>query len=154
MQITHLKTCIEKNVVIELISTEDYKVITKKRYWFNWKTEKENKIYKLRFEGSDDILGLMALIYFKEEERIQINLLAVSKENRGDKKEYVGIAGNLIAYACREILKLHGINGCVSLESKTVLKAHYMKKYGMLDAGHQVFLEGSSLLKLLNKYKV
>ena len=44
MQITHLKTGIEKNVVIELISTEDYKVITKKRYWFNWKTEKENKV--------------------------------------------------------------------------------------------------------------
>ena len=154
MQITHLKTGKSKTVVIEPIRSEDYKLITKSRYWFNWRTEKENSVYKLRIEGSEEILGIMSLVYFEEEKRFQINLLAVSKENRGSKREYEGIAGNLIAFACREILKLHGINGCVSLEPKTVLKIHYIKKYGMLDAGHQVFLEGPSLLKILSKYKL
>lgn len=154
MHVTHLKTGANKKVVIETVSYKDYKLITKKRFWFDWRTEKGNSVYKLRMEGSDDILGLMSLVYFEEEERFQINLLAVSKENRGSKKEYEGIAGNLIAFACREILKLHGINGCVSLEPKTLLKTYYIKKYGMLDAGYQVFLEGSSLLKLLSKYKV
>jgi hypothetical protein len=154
MHIIHLKTGKHKTVVIDPIRTEDYKVITKTRYWFNWRTEKENSVYKLRIDGSDAILGLISLVYFEGEERFQINLLAVSKENRGSKKEYEGIAGNLIAYACREILKLHGLSGCVSLEPKTLLKPHYIKKYGMLDAGYQVFLEGPSLLKLLSKYKL
>ncbi len=154
MHITHLKTGITKPVFVELVNPEDFKLITKKRYWFNWKVEKGNWVYKLRIEGSDDILGVMSLVYIKEEERVQINLLAVSKENRGKGKEYEGIAGNLIAFACREILKLHGIRGCVSLVPKDILKSHYMKKYRMLDAGYQVFLEGSSLLKLLRDNNV
>jgi hypothetical protein len=108
----------------------------------------------LTLAGSNDILGLMSLIHYEEEKRFAINLLAVSKENRGKQKTYEHIAGNLIAYACREALRLYALDGCVSLVPKTELKNHYIKKYGMLDASWQLFLEGRSLLNLLNMYEV
>ncbi|WP_395052319.1 N-acetyltransferase [Flavobacterium sp.] len=150
-RITHLENSVKINVVIELVTAEDYKKITKANYFFNWNLEKENLVYKLRISFSDEILGLISLIHFEQEERIEIKLLTVSKENRGKNKKYDGIAENLIAFACREAVKKHAENACVSLFPKTELRSHYINKYGMLEAGLQIFLEGISLFKLLEK---
>lgn len=152
--ITHIKEASEIDVVIERVREEDYKSITKARFFFNWKTEKDKEVYKLSVAGADEILGLMSLINYPDEQRFQINLLSVSKENRGKSKIYDGIAGNLIAYACRESNKLYGADACVSLHPKTELKAHYIEQYGMMDAGMQVFVEGVNLFRLLEKYKI
>lgn len=154
LKITHLETSTKKNVIIELITEEDFKSITKAKYFFNWKKEKENIIYKLRIDGTDEILGLMALKHFEQEERCEIKLLSVSKENRGHNKKHEGITENLIAFACREAVKKYVENACVSLFPKTELKNHYIAKYGMLDAGRQVYLEGISLFKLLKKNEI
>jgi len=153
-KISHIESASEIEVVISPLKDEDYKKITKSRYYFNWKTEKENEVYKITVAGSDEIIGLMSIIHFPEEQRIQINLLSVSKENRGKDKIYDGIAGNLIAYACREGIRLYAEAACVSLQPKTELKEHYMKRYGMADAGMQVFLEGPDLFRLLEKYNI
>lgn len=141
-------------VIIEPAMSEDYKSITKKRFFFNWKTEKKYEVYKLRRASSDSILGLMSFVNFEEEKRIEIKLLSVSIENRGTNKQYERIAGTLIGFACREAKKCYGINGCVSLVPKTELKAHYIVKYEMMDAGKQIFLEGLPLLKMLNNYEL
>lgn len=154
MEIIHVKSKSKRKVIIGPIDNSDYRKITKSRYWFDWRTEKDNLVYKLCLETTGEILGLMSLIHYKDEKRFELHLLAVSKENRGKEKVYKGIAGSLIAYACRKTVKLYAINGCVSLIPKTELKAHYMKTYGMLDAGRQLFLEGRSLLNLLNQYEV
>lgn len=154
MEILDLRNTTRKQIIIELVEDRDYRKITKRHYWFDWKTEKDHLVYKLRLADSQDILGLMSLIHYQEEKRFAINLLAVSKENRGKQKVYEHIAGNLIAYACREVLKLYTLDGCVSLVPKTELRSHYIKKYGMFDAGWQLFLEGRSLLNLLTKYEV
>lgn len=154
MEVIDVKTNTPRKIIIELVDERDYRKITKSRYWFDWKTEKDHMVYKLRLSGSSDILGLMSLIHEGKEKRITLNLLAVSKENRGKQKMYENIAGNLIAYACREALRLYALDGCVSLIPKTELKNHYIKKYGMLDAGWQLFLEGRPLLNLLTTYDV
>ncbi|KOS05421.1 hypothetical protein AM493_04785 [Flavobacterium akiainvivens] len=152
--VTHIKEASEIDVVIERVREEDFKKMTKARFFFNWKTEKENEVYKLTLAGTDEILGVMSLVNYPGEQRCQINLLSVSKENRGKNKIYAGIAGNLIAYACRESIKLYGADACVSLHPKTELKAHYIEQYGMMDAGMQVFVEGINLFRLLEKYKI
>lgn len=139
-------------VVVEPVVKQDYKRIAKSVYFFDWKTEKKNLTYKLKRKDSDAILGLISLMHHQVDQRLEIKLLSVSKENRGRNKRYKRIAGTLIGFACREALKYHGIQGCVSLEPKTKLKRHYMSQYGMLDGGRQVFLEGVSLLKMLNTY--
>lgn len=154
MEVIHVKSNTKKKIVVEPVDEGDYKKITKAKYWFDWNTEKDCVVYKLRLEHTHEILGLMSLIHHEEEMRFEIHLLAVSKENRGKGKVYKGIAGNLIAYACRQAVKRYAINGCVSLVPKTELKGHYMKQYGMLDAGWQLFLEGRSLLNLLYQYEV
>jgi hypothetical protein len=150
-KITHLQTSLQKDIQIEVVTDDDYKIITKAKYFFDWKKEKENWVYKLIVKDSEEILGLMSVENFEDEDRLQINLLAVSKENRGEKKVYEGIAENLIVFACREAVKLYAENACVSLVPKTELKIHYIQKYGMIDAGRQVFLEGIALYKLLEK---
>ena len=152
--ITHVREASEVDVVIERVREEDYKKITKARFFFDWKTEKDNDVYKLYIAGTDEILGVMSLINYPGEQRYQINLLSVSKENRGKNKIYEGIAGNLIAYACRESIRAYGPDACVSLHPKTELKQHYIEQYGMMDAGRQVFAEGINLFRLLEKYKI
>lgn len=140
-------------VKIEALASKDFGKITKSKYFFDWKTEKENEVFKLALLGSDEILGLVSLIEH-DDKRIQINLLAVSKENRGKNKIFEGIAGNLIAWACREAVKRFGEDACISLIPKDRLVKHYMKAYGMMEAGISLFLSDEALLIILEKYKI
>jgi hypothetical protein len=150
-KITHLQTFLRKDILIEPVTAEDFKIITKAKYFFDWNAEKRNGVYKLRLNDSEEILGLISLENYESEDRLQINLLAVSKENRGAEKIYDGIAENLIVFACRLAVKLYAENACVSLIPKTELKIHYIHKYGMIDAGKQIFLEGMALYKLIER---
>jgi len=149
-----VKTSEKKDVVIELVNNSDYKSITKGDYHFDWKLEKNNLVYKLKFPDDNEILGLMSLKIVSRDSRIEIVLLAASVKNTGKDKIYDGIAGNLIAFACRESMKQFGVMACVSLHPKTELKNYYMTQYGFLDAGRQIFLENTSLINLLTKFKI
>lgn len=141
-------------VVVEPVVKEDYKNITKTKYFFNWKTEKRHKVYKLRLSGSDSVLGLVSFIKQDDEQRIEINLLSVSIENRGKRKKYERITGCLIACVCKVAVTEYGEYACVSLIPKTLLKKHYVKSYGMKEAGRSVYLEDKCLLELLLKYEL
>jgi hypothetical protein len=153
MEITEIKTGIKKKVEITTLRKDDIKRLPKSRYSFDWsKVDKSATIFILNEVGSGDILGAIAILKFPDEFRYEIKLLAVSRENVGSKKIYEGIAGCLMAYACKECLKENGELACVSLVPKTKLKPHYIKKYGMEDAGWQIFLAELPLLKMINTY--
>lgn len=154
MEITHVATSKKKEVVIELVEDSDYEITTEVDYHFDWQLEKGNDVYKLKFSNDDEILGLMSLKVVPQEMRIEIVLLASSVRNTGKNKEYDGIAGNLIAFACREAVKLFDIDGCVSLHPKTEIRKHYIEKYGFQNAGIQIFIDGVSLFNLLAKFKI
>ncbi|CAM3409354.1 hypothetical protein [Aquirufa ecclesiirivi] len=154
MDVVIVKSGEIKEIVVERLQDSDYKEITKSKYHFNWKKQKENDVYKLRLIESEEILGLMSMKVYTAEKRIEIVLLACSIANTRKNKIFDRIAGNLIAFACREAIKLFGADACVSLIPKTKLKNHYMSKYGMLDAGRQIYLASNSLINLLIKYKV
>ncbi|RZK66568.1 MAG: hypothetical protein EOO85_26675, partial [Pedobacter sp.] len=84
---------------------------------------------------------IQALHMRSSEERIDIALLAVSLENIGKEKKFDRIAGTLIAFACKEAIRNYNWQfPCVSLIPKTEIKTHYIKKYGMLDGGRQLYL--------------
>ena len=40
-RITHLENSVKINVVIELVTADDYKKITKAKYFFNWNFKKK-----------------------------------------------------------------------------------------------------------------
>jgi hypothetical protein len=144
---------IEVATSISLLEAKNFKQITKKRYFFDWKKERGvADLFKLTLQGESEILGLLALIDFPMEFRIQIHLLCVSRENYGKGKKYDGIAGSLIAFTARIAVSKYFEQACISLLPKTELRAHYKSKYGMLDGGPQLFLEGAGLYAIIKKY--
>jgi hypothetical protein len=155
MTIIEVRTGDRKKVEIKPIERTDFKKLTKKRYSFPWKEwQGKAELYKLCFVGADDILGVMAFTDVPGDQRIEINLLAVSIENKGSGKVYDGIIGCLIAYACSKAAEKYNKYACVSLVPKTVLREHYIKKYGMRDIGmRQLFLEEESLANIILTYR-
>jgi hypothetical protein len=153
MKIIEVKRRINKPVLITKAEYADFKLLTKARFSFMWRDfRKEATIHKLQIEGSKDILGVIGLVDWEDEKRIEIKLIATSVENMGKLKRYDGIAGCLIAFTCREALARYGVEACVSLVPKTQLTPHYIQKYHMKNAGRQLFLDGSNLIKLLKEY--
>ncbi len=139
---------------IEIIPVlaDEYQGITKSRFWFEWKEELSYEVYKLRKKETKGILGLISLDSHSEESRIEIRLLAVSKENRGRNKSFEHIAGNLIAFACIKAITLYGEWACISLIPKTKLADHYIREYGIIQAGRSLFLDGAELIELIGRY--
>lgn len=138
---------------IRELAASDFRTINKKRYFFNWHVLKgECELMKLVLSANDDIVGLLALVDYPEEQRLDIRLLTVSAENKGKQKQYDGIAGNLIAYVCRLAMKKYGYSACVSLIPKTLLREHYKQLYGFKDAGVRVYLDVNPIIALILKY--
>jgi hypothetical protein len=94
----------------------------------------------------------MNIVNFDDEERIEIKLLAIKKDEIGAGKLFEGMAGNLIAFAAKLPVKNYGANAAVSLVPKTLLYRHYMDKYGFEPAGKSLFLGGKNLWKLIKQY--
>jgi hypothetical protein len=128
MEIIEVVTGIKNTVIIREAESEDFRLLTQKLFSFNWKTFKNTTtVYKLQIEGENDILGVMGLIDWPGEVRIEKKLLASSVENIGKEKIYEGIAGCLIAFACRSSVKKYGADACISLVPKTELIQQYGK---------------------------
>jgi hypothetical protein len=135
------------------VEEKDYRLINKRKFFFNWELEKSNcVVFKLVIKGQAGIIGLMALSAYPEEQRYEIKLLCVSRENKGCSKKYDHIAGCLIAYACRQARLNYDAAACVSLIPKTGIKNHYMEKYGMVNAGWQLYLDGQTLDQMILNY--
>jgi hypothetical protein len=99
-----------------------------------------------------DILGVMGIIDVPEDRRIEIKLLANSKENQGRNKLFDRVAGCMIAYACNLATEKYQGDACVSLLPKTNLVNHYIQKYRMVPGGRQLYLEEETMGYIINKY--
>ncbi|MGX5819341.1 hypothetical protein ACWKWU_14145 [Chitinophaga lutea] len=147
--------CTKKRVfieaAIELLDTGELTRTLLSRFEFDWESEMLFQVYKLNLRGKDRILGLMALHIIPEERRIEIRLLEAAAENVGKNKRYDGVAGCLIAYACRQSFKF-GFGGFVSLIPKTKLIRWYCLVYGFVPMGRHLVLEGNNAIALITKY--
>jgi hypothetical protein len=153
MYITEVCSGVCKKAVISQVEPEDFANLTKTRYFFAWKSLRQTAaIYKLQIEGNDDILGVIALVDHPSEKRIEIKLIANSKENQGRFKQYDRIAGCLIAYACKLSADKYSECACVSLIPKTTLVNHYKQKYHMIYGGWQLYLESDALQMIIEKF--
>ena len=72
------------SVEIKPIEDDDYKTLSKGRFFFDWKVEQDYEVYKLQIVGTNEILGLISLERIPTEWRVHIRLLTVSKENQGN----------------------------------------------------------------------
>jgi hypothetical protein len=140
------------NVEILPLEDIDFKSIDKKRYFFDWKTEKAYEIYKLKIINLNDILGIISLERIPQEWRIHIRLLTVSLENKGANKKFDNIAANLITHAAKIAVAEYAELACVSLKPKSNIAQHYIDKYNMNITGMTLSLEVPEILNLINTY--
>ena len=81
-----------------------------------------------------------------------MHLVESAPFNKGKTRMYSGVAGNLVAFACKLSFQ-RGHGGNVSFLSKTQLVEHYEKSLGAFHFGGRVMIiETESALKLINKY--
>jgi len=125
-----------KTLVLPVMQA-DLKNVGKRNGWlFDWKLEfsqPEHKVYKLVAENEPDIIqGLISLE--KDKGFVFMHLIENAPSNKGKGKQYLGVACNLVAYACKLSME-YGFDGVVSFDSKTALIAHYEKTLGAVRLG-------------------
>lgn len=152
MKITNTSTGEKHSVKILPVEIDEFKTLRKDRYFFDWKIEKNQEVYKLQIKGSNDILGLVSIERIPQEWRIHIRLLTVSKENKGNGKKYDKIAGNLIAFVAKIAIREFGELACVSLRPKSQIAQHYIDKYNMNITGMTLSIEVPEIIDLINLY--
>ena len=140
---------------VSLIENVDLKDITKRNGWlFNWKTEfklPDRDVYKLTISGNSKVIqGLVSIT--EREDHVYMHLIESAPFNLGRSKVYIGVPGNLIAFACK--ISFHrGFEGYVSFTAKTRLIEHYEKTLGAINVGgHLMIINTDSALKLIDKY--
>ena len=142
-----------KTEMLELTSI-DIRKIKKTEWLFNWKVEAkyiDKKIYKLVIVDNPNIIqGLISLQ--DRGDHIFMPLIESNKFNRGDKKVYFGVPGNLVAFACKVSFD-KGYGGYVSFESKSKLKEHYKKTLGAhFLFGNFMAIDSKAAIKLIDQY--
>jgi hypothetical protein len=81
-----------------------------------------------------------------------MHLVESSKFNLGKNKIYLGVPGNLVAYACKVSFD-KGYDGYVAFDSKTVLIEHYQKTLGATHfKERRMFIDTISAGKLVSQY--
>ena len=140
---------------ISILTSNDLKSITKAKGWlFNRREELKNPardIYKLTIVNNPTIIqGLISLEV--KSDHVYMHLVENAPFNKGQTKVYSGVAGNLVAFACKLSFQ-RGHEGNVSFLSKSQLVTHYEKTLGAFHFGGRVMIiETQSALKLINKY--
>lgn len=137
-----------------LIQISESQKIIKTDWSFNWKTEikdKSKSVYGLSTQNNLNIIqGLISLTDKKD--HIFIDLIESAKFNKGKNKLYKGIAGNLVAFACKTSFE-KGYDGIVSFISKTQLIDHYAQTLGAkLFSGNRMFIDTIEAQILTFKY--
>ena len=137
------------------LSKPDLIHLTKKNGWkFDWKQEyiqSDRDVFKLTILWNPTIIqGLISLS--QKQGYLEMNLIENAPFNYGQRKIYSGVAGNLVAFACKRSFDL-GFDGYVLFTAKTVLIDHYSKTLGAVSIGGQrMIIEEKQAFKLVKRY--
>ena len=140
---------------ISLITKEDLKRIRKGNGWqFDWKYEfeqSEREVYKLTIKNNLTVIQGVVSIQ-DNQDHYYLHLIESAPFNKGNRKMYVGVAGNLIAYVCK-VSWNKGYEGFVTFISKSKLIKHYEKTLGAEHiGGHKMVIFPKRALTLIKKY--
>ncbi|WP_229311610.1 hypothetical protein [Larkinella rosea] len=113
--------------------------------------DQQKETYKLTTVSNPTIIqGLLSIS--NAHDHVFMHLIENANFNKGNKKLYKGVAGNLVAFACKTAFQL-GFDGIVSFVSKTQLIAHYQKTLGAKPfAGNRMFIDTRESLALVKQY--
>lgn len=110
------------------LSIKDIKQIKKNDWQFNWQEQlklNDRETYKLVIENNQKIIqGLISLS--DQGDHIYMHLIESAKFNKGKSKIYMGVPGNLVAFACKLSFE-KGYDGYLAFDAKTALIQHYQE---------------------------
>jgi len=161
IEIDKLTHSIENRITGDVFSTEvirlsekDKRQIKKTEWHFNWHTElsiENRQVYKLIINNNPFIIqGLLSLEV--KVDHVYMHLIESASFNRGKNKVYVGVPGNLVAFACK-ISFDYGFDGYVAFDAKTALIRHYQETlYATHFKGTKMYIETFAALRLVKQY--
>jgi hypothetical protein len=137
---------------------KDSKMVTKKGGWvFDWKYElkqPERDVCKLIIVNNiNETAIIQGLISIEtKSDHVFMHLIESAPFNKGKAKVYEGVAGNLVAYACKASFE-RGFEGNVSFTSKTQLIDHYISTLGAIHfGGRTMIIDTKAAIKLVGQY--
>ena len=158
-EIDKLTNSIENAISGEVFDTSvlkisDPKLIKKTEWVFNWHVEIKDKskaVYGLTTISNQDIIqGIISMT--DKSDHIFMDLIERAKFNKGKKKLYKGVAGNLVAFICKTSFE-KGYDGVVSFIAKTQLIDHYALTLGAkIFSGNRMFIDTREAYVLTTKY--
>jgi len=144
------------NTIITRATTADKRLIKRKEWLFDWHREIANtkrEVYRLMTENNADIIqGLICLE--DKGDHLYMHLIESAAFNRGRRKTFLGVPGNLIAYACKLAFD-RGHDGFVAFTAKTALVEDYRKELGAtVIHGTLMHLDSLAARNLVQRYKL
>jgi len=139
---------------ITLLNGRQSRQIKKADWLLDWQLElksKDRQVYKLStLENPGIAHGLISIS--DNHDHIFMNLIESAKFNKGEHKLYKGVAGNLVAFACKVAFE-RSYDGVVAFVAKTQLIEHYQKTLGAKTfAGNRMFINTREALSLVKRY--
>ncbi|MEI9918962.1 MAG: hypothetical protein WDO14_09195 [Bacteroidota bacterium] len=140
--------------VLPVTKAELVSVLKKNGWQFNWKAEAKesnHQMFKLTLRDDSKIQGLLSIEVM--DNYVEMYLIENAPHNFGKTKTFVGVAGNLVAFACKTSFDL-GFDGYVSFTAKSQLVEHYKESLGAVSiyTKERMAIPSESARKLVNSY--
>lgn len=158
-EVDKLTNSIENTISGEVFDTlvslvTDVRQIKKAEWTFNWQIEIKDKakaVFRLTTASNPTIIqGLICLT--DKGDHIFMDLIENARFNKGKNKLYKGVAGNLVAFACKTSFEKN-YDGIVSFVAKTQLIDHYSLTLGAKSfSGNRMFIDTKEAYILTRKY--
>ena len=136
------------------LSIKHLSLIHKSEWLFDWSKEIKDKtkvVYKLTTVNNPTIIqGLLSIE--DKQDHIFMHLVESSKFNKGKSKVYLGVPGNLVAFACKVSVDM-GYQGFLAFDAKTALIKHYQETlHATHFRGLRMFIESTAAQRLISRY--
>jgi len=116
---------------VSLLTATEVSRLRKVDFGFDWKSEAnvtDRQVYKLTTREEPTLIqGLISLQVQKG--FVFMHLVETAQFNRGKQGRYLGVFGNLVAFACKLSFE-EGMDGYLVFDAKTALIEHYKKTLG------------------------
>ena len=113
--------------------------------------DESKDVYKLTTVNNPTIIqGLLSIE--DKQDHIFMHLIESAKFNKGKGKIYLGVPGNLVAFACK-ISVDKGYEGFLAFDAKTSLIKHYQESlWATHFRGQRMYIQTSAALRLISQY--
>lgn len=142
------------DTVVVRLTLKNLSLIQESEWLFDWKYEikdKSKEVYKLSTSNNPTIIQALISIEDKQD-HIFMHLIESSKFNKGKNKVYLGVPGNLIAFACKVSVD-RGYHGFLAFDAKTALIKHYQETlHAKHFRGLRMFIDNIAAQRLILQY--